>query len=142
PSTRQRPSGSSDPMSPARRKPSGETTTCPWCSATVPVEAATCPSCGAQLRDSAEGDVLGVTQIDPSAMSRARRVKPRRLTSWLTGDTPAEEEESGGKIEPPTAAVKQEMLKMELAAIDAELEARAAQAAANSELPPHAAEPA
>jgi len=130
-------------MSPARSKPSGETTTCPWCSATVPVEAATCPSCGAQLRDSAEGDVLGVTQIDPSAVSRARRAKPRRLTSWLTGDAPPEEEEeSGGKIEPPTAAVKREMIKMELAAIDAELEARAAQAAANSELPPDATEPA
>ncbi len=128
-------------MSPARSKPSGETTTCPWCSATVPVEAATCPSCGAQLRDSAEGDILGVTQIDPSAVSRVRRVKPRRLTSWLTGDSSAEEEESGGKIEPPTAAVKQEMLKLELAAIDAELEARAAQAAANRELPPEAAEP-
>jgi len=129
-------------MSPARSKPSGETTTCPWCSATVPVEAATCPSCGAQLRDSVEGEVLGVTQIDPSAVSRVRRVKPRRLTSWLTGDSPAEEdEESGGKIEPPTADVKREMLKLELAAIDAELEARAAAAAANRALPPDAAEP-
>jgi len=122
-------------MSPARRKPSGETATCPWCSATVPVEAATCPSCGAQLREAAEGDVLGVTQIDPSAVSRARRVKPRRLTSWLTGDSPAEEE-AGGKIEPASPDVKREMLKMELAAIDAELEAKAAQAQANSALPP------
>ena len=129
-------------MSPARSKPSGETTTCPWCSATVPVEAATCPSCGAQLRDSVDGDVLGVTQIDPSAVSRARRVKPRRLTSWLTGDTSVEDEDSGGKIEPPSPDVKREMLKMELAAIDAELEARAAQAAANRELPREAAEPA
>ena len=108
----------------------------------MPVEAATCPSCGAQLRDSVEGDVLGVTQIDPSAVSRARRVKPRRLTSWLTGDTSVEDEDSGGKIEPPSPDVKREMLKMELAAIDAELEARAAQAAANRELPPEPAEPA
>lgn len=127
-------------MSPARKpsgsQPSGETTTCPWCSATVPVEAATCPSCGAKLRDAAEGDVLGVTQIDPSAVSRARRVKPRRLTSWLTGDAGAEDEESGGKIEPVSADVKREMLKLELAAIDAELEAKAAQAAANRALPP------
>jgi len=129
-------------MSPARSKPSGETVTCPWCSATVPVEAATCPSCGAQLRDAAEGDILGVTQIDPSAVSRARRVKPRRLTSWLTGDVPAEEEEAGGKVEPPSPDVKREMLKLELAAIDAELEARAAQAAANRDLPPDGAEPA
>jgi RNA polymerase subunit RPABC4/transcription elongation factor Spt4 len=130
-------------MSPARSKPSGKTTTCPWCSTTVPVEAATCPNCGAQLREAAEGDILGVTQIDPSAVSRIRRVKPRRLTSWITGESPEDEEtEAGGKVEPPSPDVKREMLKMELAAIDAELEARAAQAAANRELPPEAAEPA
>lgn len=130
-------------MSPARRsKASGETTTCPWCSATVPVEAATCPSCGAQLREAAEGDIPGITQIDPSAVSRARRVKPRRLTSWLTGDTPAEEEEIVGKIEPPSPDVRREMLKLELAAIDAELEAKAAAAAANKDLPPEDAKPA
>lgn len=123
-------------MSPARSKPSGETTTCPWCSATVPVETATCPSCGAQLREAAEGDILGVTQIDPSAVSRVRRVKPRRITSWLTGEGPAEDEESGGKVEPPSPDVRREMLKLELAAIDAELEAKAAAAAANRDLPP------
>lgn len=125
-------------MSPARRKPSGQTTTCPWCSATVPVEAAKCPSCGASLRDAADGDVLGVTQIDPSAGSRARRVKPRRLLSLLTGDSPAEEEK-GGKIEPLSDEVKREMLRLELAAIDAEIEAKALQAkaaAAAKELPP------
>ena len=129
-------------MSPARKKPaSGGTSTCPWCSATVPIEAVTCPSCGAQLREAAEGDVLGVTQIDPSAVSRVSRVKPRRITAWLTGETPAQDE-NGGKIEPPSEAVKQEMLRIELAAIDAELEAKAAQAAANRELPPdEAAEP-
>ena len=129
-------------MSPARSKSSGETTTCPWCSSTVPVEAAICPSCGAQLREAAEGEVLGVTQIDPSAVSRVRRVKQRRLTSWLTGDVPADEEETGGKIEPPTADVRREMLKMELAAIDAELEAKAAQAAANQKLPDDESRPA
>src|SRR4029078_10617155 len=101
-------------MTPARSNPSGENTTCPWCSATVPIEAATCPSCGAQLRETADGDVLGVTQIDPSAVSRVRRVKPRPLISWLTGEIPAEEEEAGGKVEPPSPDVKREMLKMEL----------------------------
>ena len=60
------------PMSPtsaAAKRRSGETTTCPWCSARCAIEAATCPSCGASLRDAADGDVLGVTQIDPSAVS-------------------------------------------------------------------------
>jgi len=123
-------------VSPARKKPTGETTTCPWCSATVPIEAATCPSCGAQLREAAEGDVLGVTQIDPSAVARVKRIKPRRITAWLTGDGPAEEDEGGGKIEPLSDEVKREMLRLELAAIDAELEAKATQAAANRDLPP------
>jgi len=123
-------------VSPARKKPTGETTTCPWCSATVPIEAATCPSCGAQLREAAEGDVLGVTQIDPSAVARVKRIKPRRITAWLTGEGPAEEDEAGGKIEPLSDEVKREMLRLELAAIDAELEAKATQAAANRDLPP------
>lgn len=126
-------------MSPARKKDdeskaSGQTTTCPWCSATVPAEAATCPSCGAQLRDVAEGDILGVTQIDPSAASRLRRIKPRRITAILTGDGTVDEE-AGGRVEPPSEAVRREMLRLELAAIDAEIEAKAQQAKAQQELP-------
>ncbi len=121
-------------MSPARKKPSGETVTCPWCSATVPVEAATCPSCGASLHDAVEGEVLGVTQIDPMAVARIKRVKPGRITAWLTGDASADEE-SGGKVEPPTEEVRREMLRLRLAAIDAEIEAKATQAAATRDLP-------
>jgi zinc-ribbon domain len=129
-------------MSAARKKEtatasSGESTTCPWCSATVPAEAATCPSCGASLRDAADGEVLGVTQIDPAAVARVRRIKPRRITSWLTGDD-AVDEESGGKVEPPSEAVKREMLRLELAALDAEIEAKAQQAAGQRELESHA----
>lgn len=125
-------------MSPARRKAtaepsSGETTTCPWCSAAVAVEAATCPSCGASLRDAVEGDVLGVTQIDPAAVARATRIKPRRITAWLTGDATVDEE-TGGKVEPPSEEVRREMLRLRLAAIDAELEAKASQAAAQRDL--------
>jgi len=121
-------------MSPARKKPSAGTTTCSWCSATVPVEAATCPSCGASLRDAVEGEVLGVTQIDPMAVARIKRVKPSRITAWLTGDSAADEE-SGGKVEPPSEEVRREMLRLRLAAIDAEIEAKATQAAAQRDLP-------
>ena len=126
-------------MSPTRKKAEGpaspgETATCPWCSATVPAEAATCPSCGAKLRDEADGEVLGVTQIDPAAVARARRIKPRRLTAWLTGDGSAEDE-TGGTVEPPTEAVRREMLRLELAAIDVEIEAKAQQAKAQRDLP-------
>jgi hypothetical protein len=126
-------------MSPAPKKASaakssGETTTCPWCSATVPAEAVTCPSCGASLRDAAEGDVPGVTQIDPAAVARVKRIKPRRMTAWLTGDGSAEDE-VGGKVEPPSEEVRREMLRLELAALDAEIEAKAQQAAAQRDLP-------
>lgn len=126
-------------MSPVSRKStsaraSGETTTCPWCSATVPVEAATCPSCGASLRDAAEGDILGVTQVDPAAVVRAKRIRSRNIAAFLgVGDDP-DDEESTGKVEPPSDAVKREMLKLELAAIDAELEAKAKEAAAQAAL--------
>jgi hypothetical protein len=122
-------------MSPARKKSSGETTTCPWCSSAVPVEATTCPSCGASLRDAVEGDVAGVTQIDLAAVAGIKRIKTRRITSWLTGDGDAEDE-TGGKVEPPSEEVRREMLRLKLAAIDAELEAKALQAAAQRDLPP------
>jgi hypothetical protein len=127
-------------MSPAQKKddkPASavDTTTCPWCSATVPATAVTCPSCGASLRDAADGEVAGVTQIDPMALARVRRIKPRRgLTAWLTGDDPIDEE-SGGKVEPPSEEVRREMLRLELAALDAEIEAKAQQAAAQRDLP-------
>ena len=122
-------------MSPTRKKASGETTTCPWCSATVPVEAATCPSCGASLRDAAEGDILGVTQVDPAAVIRSKGIKSARLAGWLGSDQPAEDS-LGGKVEPPSEEVRREMLRLELAALDAEIEAKAKEAAAQQALPP------
>ena len=119
-------------MSPASKKSSGETATCPWCSATVPVEAATCPSCGASLRDAADGDILGVTQVDPAAVVRTKRIRSRNIAAFLgVGDGP-DDEESTGKVEPPSEAVKREMLRLELAAIDAEIEAKAQAAAAQA----------
>ena len=121
-------------MSPARSKRTGETTTCPWCSATVPLTAATCPSCGASLRDAADGDILGVTQVDPGAISRASRIKPGRIASLLGAEAVDAGPELGGRVEPPSRQVREEMLRLELAALDAELEAKAAQAAAEREL--------
>jgi hypothetical protein len=110
-----------------------ETETCPWCSATVPVAASTCPSCGAALRDAVDGDIAGVTQIDPSAVLRTKRIKSRGIAAWLVGEREAEEA-SIGKVEPPSEEVRREMLRLELAAIDAELDAKAAVAEANREL--------
>lgn len=133
-------------MSPANRKSSdakgsGETTTCPWCSATVPVEAVKCPSCGASLRDAAEGEILGVTQVDPAAVIRSRRIKSRNIGAFIgvgildSGDA-SDDDESGGKVEPPSEEVRREMLRLELAAIDAELEAKTKEVEAQRALPP------
>jgi hypothetical protein len=112
-----------------------ETATCPWCSASVPIAASTCPSCGASLRDAVDGEVLGVTHVDPAAVVRGKRIKTSKLASWLGGETPPEED-LGGKVEPPSAEVRKEMLRLELAAIDAELEAKRVAAEAQRNLPP------
>jgi hypothetical protein len=143
-------------MSPARRKPAADsgaaetgtateagqgsqtseaTETCPWCSAKVSASAATCPSCGASLREATEGDILGVTQIDPAAVSRASRVKPGRIATWLGADNPDEASSLGGHVEPPSKEVREEMLRLELAAIDAEIEAKKQAAEAQKLVP-------
>ena len=100
------------------------TTACPWCSATVTGNPVSCPSCGASLREATDADILGVTQIDPAAVSRASRVKPGRLATWLGADSTDDGAVIGGNVEPPSKEVREEMLRMELAAIDAEIEAK------------------
>ena len=142
-------------MSPARKKPAdaaaesapqaneaspasdaGQATeTWPWCSAKVSSNAATCPSCGASLREATEGDILGVTQIDPAAVSRASRVKPGRIATWLGADNPDDASTLGGHVEPPSKEVREEMLRLELAAIDAEIEAKKQAAEAQKLVP-------
>ena len=120
-------------MSPAKRA-DGPTQTCPWCSAVVASTATTCPACGASLRDAADGDVLGVTTVDPTAHHRALRRKPRRIAAWLAGEQ-GSDDESAIPVTPPSEAVRREMLRLELAAIDAEIEAKRSQAEAAAKLP-------
>jgi hypothetical protein len=135
-------------MSAARRKPAAEATTpadgkqaaeatetCPWCSAKVTANAATCQSCGASLREAADGEILGVTQIDPAAVSRASRIKPGRLATWLGAENTDDSSELGGSVEPASREVREEMLRLELAAIDAEIEAKKQAAEAQKLLP-------
>jgi hypothetical protein len=129
-------------MSPARKKPAAKSTrataateTCPWCSAKVSASAAKCPSCGASLRDAVEEEILGVTQIDPGAVSRASRIKPGRLATWLGAEDTALSSDLGGHVEPPSKEVREEMLRLELAAIDAEIEAKKQAAEAAKILP-------
>jgi len=129
-------------MSGTRKKPTEEMTTCSWCSATIPVDVATCPSCGAALRDAVDGDVAGVTQVDLAATSRLARMKPPgRIATWLGAERTTDNPALAGKIEPPSDEVRKEMLRLELAAIEAELEAKNAQLEAERTLPPDEGSP-
>jgi hypothetical protein len=90
---------------------------------------ATCPSCGATLSGSGTDEqVPGVTTLDTDAILRARAAvsRPRsRLLSFITGevDDSTTTMASPASIAPPSDAVRREMLKMELAAEVANLEA-------------------
>ena len=124
-------------MSDARKKPAAETAACPWCSAAIPVDVSTCPSCGAALRDAADGDVAGVTQVDLAATSRLARMKPPgRIAQWLGAEVTTDNPALAGRIEPPSEEVRKEMLRLELAAIEAEIEAKNALLEAERSLPP------
>ena len=124
-------------MSAAKKPSSGETATCPWCSAAVPAEASRCPSCGAALRDGVDDEVPGVTQVDLAATSRLARLKPPgRVAMWLGAERTTENSEISGRIEPPSEEVRKEMLRLELAAIDAEIETKQSLAEAQSKLGP------
>jgi len=101
---------------------------CPWCSATLPAaDVERCPSCGAALKGP-DAAVPGVTQIDVDAIlkSRSPTQKPRGLIGWLSGEYDAGKPETPppGTLEPPDEAVRREMLRLELAALEAEVLAR------------------
>jgi hypothetical protein len=115
---------------------------CMWCSAVLPSNSeVNCPTCGATLIGEGDNQVPGVTAIDAEAIIRAGRdVKPRqrsRLMSWLSGEYPEEDEPAPpGSLEPPSADVRREMLRLELEAqvanLQAEAEAMAAEQAVDA----------
>lgn len=105
---------------------------CPWCSARYTGEAETCPSCGAALTTDPTTDTSlpGLTAIDAAAIVRAKTpvARPRnRLLSWISGeypdDTPSVAE--AGALQPPDLDVRREMLRLELEAEVANLQAEA-----------------
>jgi hypothetical protein len=101
---------------------------CPWCSAALPsADVERCPSCGAALKEP-DAAVPGVTQIDVEAILKGRSPtqKPRGLIGWLSGEYDAGKAEAPppGTLEPPDEAVRREMLRLELAALEAEVLAR------------------
>ncbi|MEO8469976.1 MAG: hypothetical protein ABI573_09950 [Chloroflexota bacterium] len=108
---------------------------CPWCSATMDtVDAARCPSCNAQLREESAAEVPGVTRVDLEKVLTSRKPPPRQsgLMGWLSGSYPEEVDspDAQREVSPPDEAVRREMIRMEIAAIEARVEAERAELAA------------
>jgi hypothetical protein len=110
--------------------PAPTPTSCPWCSAPLPGEGETsCPSCGATLIGGPDASVPGVTSLDPEAIVRAARTpvpeRRSRLLGWITGEDSGDDETPAapGSLEPPPPEVRREMLRMQLEAEVADLQA-------------------
>ena len=77
------------------------------------------------------GDIKGVTTLDTEAILRARsevsRPRSNRLLSFITGEVPQEPPPPSNpdSIAPPDDAVRLEMLRLQLAAESADIEAEA-----------------
>lgn len=128
----------------------GTESRCPWCSSVVPAVAERCPACGAALREveaSAEDAIPGVTHVDPVLGMRRQVQRPNRLVGWLADVDPeptptadlairpgpaagaaALEGAGAASVAPPSDEVRREMRRLELEALRAELEERAADA--------------
>lgn len=105
---------------------------CPWCSASYTGDPEDCPSCGATLTpDPAIDPALpGLTAIDTAAIVRSKTpvAKPRnRLLSWISGEYPDEglSTKDAAALAPPDLAVRREILRLELEAEVANLQAEA-----------------
>src|SRR6476619_8155822 len=101
---------------------------CPWCSAAVVPGSPTCPSCGAILESDEDRDVPGLTAVDPGALRpEAKPASRNRLLSWISGEYPddarAESASEAQALAPPDAEVQREILRLELEAEVANLEA-------------------
>ena len=105
---------------------------CPWCSAELPAgEVKTCPSCKANLAAETEAQLPGLTALDLErlAFRRATAPKKSRLMSWISGDSDYENATDPvaqpGSLDPPPFEVRREMLRIEMAALIADLTAEA-----------------
>jgi hypothetical protein len=103
---------------------------CPWCSAVLPnPNVERCPSCNAALTAGTDETVPGLTALDAEAIIRAKTPTRQRsrLLSWFGGDSPDDNisPADAGAIAPPDPAVKREMLKLQIAADIANLQAEA-----------------
>jgi len=105
------------------------TAICSWCSAEITEGAIECPSCGANLVPDGDPNVPGVTAVDAASIIRSKSgTQPRsRLLSWISGeyetDVPSKAEQQA--IAPPDVEVRREILRLELEAEVANLQAEA-----------------
>ncbi len=102
---------------------------CPWCSAALPAgNVDHCPTCGASLAAGPDESLPGLTAIDAAAIVRSKQttIRPRsRLLSWLSGDDPDDvyTKAEGTALQLPEMDVRREMLRLELEAEVANLQA-------------------
>jgi len=105
------------------------TTVCSWCSTPITEGMTACPSCGANLIPDGDPNVPGLTAVDAASIIRSKSpAQPRsRLMSWLSGeyqtDLPSKAEQQA--IAPPDLEVRREILRLELEAEVANLQAEA-----------------
>jgi hypothetical protein len=104
--------------------PTGTFPPCPWCSAPLDGgDGTSCPACGAAVAAATEAVIPGVTAIDAEAVLRAARAaapkRRSRLLSWISGDYAEDGDFPAGSVAPPDPAVQREMLRLELAALEA-----------------------
>jgi hypothetical protein len=112
---------------------------CPWCSAEIAPALSNCPACGATLTGDSEASLPGVTALDPAAIARGTKVstpqRRSRLLSWISGeyDDAGDKPAPPGSLSPPPFEVRREMLRLEIEAetaiLQAETDALAAEAA-------------
>jgi hypothetical protein len=107
-------------------------TRCPWCSAELPdPTAGTCPSCQANLVGEIDKQLPGLTAVDLEklAFRRALPQKKSRIMSWISGDLDYEDATEPvappGSLDRPPIEVRREMLRLERAALIADLTAEA-----------------
>ena len=101
---------------------------CPWCSARLTPDAITCPSCGANLTSEEGHELPGVTAVDHEAIRSIKREAGRnRILSWISGEYEPEgvSEVEAGALQRPDADVQREILRLELEAEVANLQAEA-----------------
>ena len=102
---------------------------CPWCSAALTPGATVCPSCGASLVSDGDPNVPGVTTVaaKPILTEKATAQPRNRLLAWISGEYPEDilSESEAQAIAPPDLEVRREILRLELEAEVANLQAEA-----------------